>query len=262
MPSTSRPTTWLITGASRGIGYELVRQLVSSSDNLVVAACRTPEKATALHALKSTSKGQLRLVQMDTGDFGSIRASFGQVEPILGEIGLDYLINNAGHTVQDTPFILDPEALVSTFRVNAAGPALVSQVYLPLIEKSNRKVILNVSSEVGSIMSIEQLGLSGMFPAYAMSKAALNMLVNFVFYPLVCQPGLKMTGFQTVKQKGARPDLIAITLCPGHVKTDMGGPNGALEPEESVAGILKVVTEATSADSGKYLRYNGETIPW
>ncbi|KAJ8474203.1 hypothetical protein ONZ51_g7365 [Trametes cubensis] len=242
MPSTSRPTTWLITGASRGIGYELVRQLVSSSDNLVVAACRTPEKATALHALKSTSKGQLRLVQMDTGDFGSIRASFGQVEPILGEIGLDYLINNAGHTVQDTPFILDPEALVSTFRVNAAGPALVSQVYLPLIEKSNRKVILNVSSEVGSIMSIEQLGLSGMFPAYAMSKAALNML--------------------TVKQKGARPDLIAITLCPGHVKTDMGGPNGALEPEESVAGILKVVTEATSADSGKYLRYNGETIPW
>ena len=58
-----------------------------------------------------------------------------------------------------------------------------------------------------------------MFPAYAMSKAALNMLVNLFFYPLVCQPGLKMTGFQTVKQKGARPDLIAITLCPGHVKT-------------------------------------------
>ncbi|KAJ8455730.1 hypothetical protein ONZ51_g12352 [Trametes cubensis] len=242
MPSTSPLTTWLVTGASRGIGYELVRQLVSSSDNLVVAACRSPEKATALHALKSTSKGQLHLVQMDTGDFDSIRASFGQVEPILGEIGLDYLINNAGVTVQDTPFTLDPEALVSTYRVNAAGPALVSQVYLPLIEKSKRKVILNVSSGVGSIASIEQLGLSGMFPAYAMSKAALNML--------------------TVKQKGARPDLIAITLCPGHVKTDMGGPNGALEPEESVAGILKVVTEATSADSGKYLRYNGETIPW
>ena len=88
--------TLYLYSASRGIGYELVRQLVSSSDNLVVAACRSPEKATALHALKSTSKGQLHLVQMDTGDFDSIRASFGQVEPILGEIGLDYLINNAG----------------------------------------------------------------------------------------------------------------------------------------------------------------------
>ena len=88
--------TLYLYSASRGIGYELVRQLVSSSDNLVVAACRSPEKATALHALKSTSKGQLRLVQMDTGDFDSIRASFGQVEPILADIGLDYLINNAG----------------------------------------------------------------------------------------------------------------------------------------------------------------------
>ncbi|KAI0653048.1 NAD-P-binding protein [Cubamyces menziesii] len=245
MPSTSRPTTWLVTGASRGIGYELVRQLVSSSDNLVVAACRSPEKATALHALKSTSKGQLRLVQMDTGDFDSIRASFGQVEPILADIGLDYLINNAG-VIPEVHFreYTTPRSLLTRKcwypHSESTPPAL--PWYLPLIEKSNRKVILNVSSAAGSIGSIEQLGASGKFPTYAMSKAALNML--------------------TVKQKGARPDLIAITLCPGHVKTDMGGPNGALEPEESVAGILKVVTEATSADSGKYLRYNGETIPW
>ncbi|KAH9887899.1 NAD-P-binding protein [Cubamyces lactineus] len=242
MPSTSRPTTWLVTGASRGIGYELVRQLVSSPDNLVVAACRIPEKATALHALKNASKGQLHIVQLDVGDFDSVRASFGQVEPILEKTGLDYLINNAGIAVRDAPFDLDPEVLVSTFRINAAGPALVSQVYLPLIEKSNRKVILNISSTVGSIASIDRIGMSGKYPAYAMSKAALNML--------------------TVKQKGARPDLITITLCPGHVKTDMGGPEGTLEPEESVAGILKVVTGATAEDSGKYLSYSGETIPW
>ncbi|KAI0325661.1 NAD-P-binding protein [Cubamyces sp. BRFM 1775] len=242
MSSTSRPTTWLVTGASRGIGYELVRQLVSSPDNLVVAACRSPEKAAALQALKGTSKGTLHIVQLDVGDFDSIRASFGQVEPILGGIGLDYLINNAGVALIDTPFDLDPEVLVNTFRINAVGPALVSQVYLPLIEKSNRKVILHVSSTAGSIGSIDLIGATGKYPTYAMSKAALNMLA--------------------VKQKGFRPDLITITLCPGHVKTDMGGPNGALEPEESVAGILKVVTGATSEDSGKYLRYNGETIPW
>ena len=155
---------------------------------------------------------------------------------------------------------------MNTFRINAVGPALVSQVYLPLIEKSNRKVILHVSSTAGSIGSIDLIGATGKYPTYAMSKAALNMLVSLLLCSLVCRLNLQLVYSQAVKQKGFRPDLITITLCPGHVKTgmveaafydglianalsrtsiDMGGPNGALEPEESVAGILKVVTVAT-----------------
>ncbi|KAI0325665.1 NAD-P-binding protein [Cubamyces sp. BRFM 1775] len=240
MPSASRPTTWLVTGSSRGIGFELVRQLVESPNNLVVAACRTPEKAAALHDLKATAKGTLHLVRMDVSDFDSIRASAKELEPILGEIGLDYLINNAAIAILDTAFTLDPEELLRGMRTNVAGPALVAQICLPFLNKSVRKVILNISSTGGSIATAESVGAR--LASYSMSKAALNML--------------------TVKQKAERPDIITITLCPGWVKTDMGGKEAKLEPEESVSGILKVITSATQEDSGKYLRYNGEVIPW
>ncbi|KAH9893491.1 NAD-P-binding protein [Cubamyces lactineus] len=240
MASASRPTTWLVTGSSRGIGLELVKQLVDSSNNLVIAACRSPEKAAALHDLKSTAKGTLHFVQLDVSDFDSVRASVKQLKPILGELGLDYLINNAGIATMDTAFTLDPEELLRIVRTNVAGPALVAQVCLPFIEKSARKVILNVSSKGGSLASIEAVGAK--LASYAMSKAALNML--------------------TVKQKAERPDIITITLSPGWVKTDMGGEEGQLEPGESVSGILKVITSATLEDSGKFLRYNGEVNPW
>ncbi|OSD04958.1 NAD(P)-binding protein [Trametes coccinea BRFM310] len=137
MTSTTRPTTWLVTGASRGIGFELVRQLAASPQNLVVAACRNPDKATALKALKDSAKGTLHIIQLDVSDFDSIRASVKQAQPILGEIGLDYLVNNAGIALRDTAFSLDPEDLLRILRTNAAGPAVVSQVYLPFVEKGH-----------------------------------------------------------------------------------------------------------------------------
>ncbi|OSD04963.1 NAD-P-binding protein [Trametes coccinea BRFM310] len=237
--SATRPTTWLVTGASRGIGLELVRQLLSSSEHIVVAACRNPEKATVLKDFKDSSKGRLHIVRLDVSDFDSIRASVKHLESALGELGLDYLINNAGILTQDTAFTLNPEQFLQVVRTNVAGPALVSQVCLPLLEKSVRKVILNISSTAGSLGSVEGwVGGAAGFTSYAMSKAALNML--------------------TVKQKAERPDLTVITMCPGGVRTDMTSKMGELEPEESVAGILKVITSVTSEDSGKYLRYNGE----
>ncbi|KAI0325662.1 NAD-P-binding protein [Cubamyces sp. BRFM 1775] len=242
MSSALRPTTWLITGASRGIGFEFVRLLLSSPGNLVIAACRRPENATALHTLKKSDRGEgLHVVQMDVSDFDSIRESVESLEPILGELGLDYLINNAGVIAEDTAFTLSPEQLMDILRTNVAGPALVSQVCLPFLEKGARKLILNVSSTGGSITTSCQR-VDKEYTSYSLSKAALNML--------------------TVKQRAERPDITAITLDPGWVKTDMGGKEGLLEPEESISGILKIVTSATPADSGKYLRYNGESLPW
>ncbi|KAI0325664.1 NAD-P-binding protein [Cubamyces sp. BRFM 1775] len=225
MSSASRPTTWLVTGSSRGIGFEVVRQLVDSPNNLVVATCRTPEKAAALHDLKATAKGILHLVQLDVSDFDSVRASARELEPILGEIGLDYLISNAGIAVHDTPFTLDPEDFLRVVRTNAAGPALVAQICLPFLNKSARKVILNISSTGGSLATAESVGAM-------------------------------------VKQHAERPDIITIALCPGHVKTDMNGRNADIEPEESVAKILKLITSVTLEHSGKYLRSSGEVIPW
>ncbi|KAL1948586.1 hypothetical protein VTO73DRAFT_10392 [Trametes versicolor] len=238
------PTSWLVTGANRGIGFELVKQLLDSPNNLVIATCRNLDKATALSDLKNTTKGTLHIIQLDVTDFANVRASVKEVEAILGDIGLDYLVNNAAIVAWDSVFDMDPEKLVDILRTNTVGPALISQVYLPLLEKGRAKKILHISSTGGSFAEFEGLIAEEhrKLGAYALSKAALNMLAY--------------------KQKVARPDLIVIALCPGWVKTDMGGEKGLLQPEESIAGIIKVITNATSADSGKFLRYNGEEIPW
>ncbi|KAI0641289.1 NAD-P-binding protein [Trametes meyenii] len=245
MSSPRATTTWLVTGSSRGIGFEIVRQLVSSSDNIVIAAARNSTRASALASLKETCKGTLHIVDLDVSDFDSIRASFAVLEPVLGKTGLDYLINNAAIAESDTAFTLDPDHLIHIMRTNVAGPALLSQVLLPFLEKGTKKKILHISSTCGSFsttVTSEHDRLRVQFGSYSLSKSALNMLM--------------------VKQRFERPDFIVITLCPGWVKTDAGGKDAPLEPEESVAGILQVVTSATSADSGKFLRYNGEEIPW
>ncbi|OJT09959.1 hypothetical protein TRAPUB_13557 [Trametes pubescens] len=241
MSSSTSQNTWLITGASRGIGLELVRQLLESPANLVVAACRTPEKATALSGLKSSAKGSLHVIKLEVTDFDSMRAVPKALEPILGGSGLDYLVNNAGILKPDTPLTLDPEVLLETLRTNTVGPALLTQVCVPFLDKGKTKKIINITSTLGSIASADAFG-PGAVASYSMSKTALNML--------------------TYKLKLERPDLVAITLCPGWVKTDLGGEGALLEPKESIAGIIKVATSTTAADSGKFLRYNGEVVPW
>ncbi|KAH9846059.1 NAD-P-binding protein [Lenzites betulinus] len=244
--ATARPTTWLVTGANRGIGLEIVRQLLESPVNLVIATTRKPEASTALSDLAKTAKGTLHVLQLDIGDFDSTRALPKKLEPILGEPGsLDYLINNAATLVMDTAFTVAPEDFLNILRVNTVGPSLVSQVCLQFLEKGATKKILNVSSAGGSIATVAISESSHPFylvTAYAASKSALNML--------------------TYKQKLEKPDFTIITLCPGWVKTEMGGSSAELEPKDSVAGILKVITSATTADSGKYLRFNGDQIPW
>jgi len=218
---------------------ELVRQLVASPSNIVIATCRTPETATALQSLKDIAKGALHIIALDVTDPSSVRDSVAVAQGILGDKGLDYLYNNAGITFAlDDAFDFDYDGLLQTFSCNLAAPALMAQVYLPLIEKSRRKVIVNVSSGLGSI----GLDRGPVYASYSVSKAGLNML--------------------TYKQAKARPDIIAISLAPGWVKTDMGGPNALLEPQESVAGQLKVVTGLTINDSGKYLTHTGEVYPW
>ncbi|KAI0642427.1 NAD-P-binding protein [Trametes meyenii] len=236
MPST----TWLVTGASRGIGLEIVRQLLASPDNTVIAGARTPEKADKLHALAGTAKGSLRIVKLDVSDFDSIRAAAKELEPALSVSGLDYLVNNAGIGEEDTGFTVDPDVLLRIIRTNVAGPALLSNVFLPFLEKGHAKKVLNISSTVGSVASIDNFGKIG--ASYAISKSALNML--------------------TAKQKLDRPDITTIAICPGWVKTELGGSNAMLEPKDSVAGILKVITGAKPEDSGKFIRFNGESIPW
>ncbi|KAH7929995.1 NAD(P)-binding protein [Leucogyrophana mollusca] len=234
-------STWLVTGASRGIGLELVRQLLASPDRIVFATCRTPHSADGLHALADAleTRGTLHIVQMDVTDEASIASAQEEVEDILGGMGLDFLINNAGVSVRnDSPNTLTSKDLTTTILANVVGPALVTRAFIPLIEQSRKKVIANISTALASI----GIDYGGQHSSYSISKAALNML--------------------TYKQAKERPDLIPFVIDPGWVKTDMGGNNAALEPYESAAGILNVVASATPQDAGRFIDYKGEIVPW
>ncbi|KAG1729354.1 uncharacterized protein EDB91DRAFT_814851 [Suillus paluster] len=230
--------TWFLTGASRGIGLELTRQLLESSSNTVFATCRSPATAFALDALKSSS-GILHVVQIDVMDEVSIKAGCSRVLELLNGTGLDYVINNAAISpVTDLPSSFDPAVFAETIKCNVTGPALVTRFLLPAIENSSRKVIVNISSSLASISKDLGPKLTG----YSISKAGLNML--------------------TYKQMRERPDFIPILMDPGWVKTDLGGERAKIETHVSVTGILNVVTQLTLADAGKFYNYLGKQIPW
>ncbi|KAF9239781.1 hypothetical protein BU15DRAFT_87806 [Melanogaster broomeanus] len=195
--------TWLVTGASRGIGFNIVQQLLRSPHNVVFAACRNPASA-------------LYVVQMDVTDEASISRAKDEVENILGHRGCRILNQQRGYTT------LAPKDLSATIIANVAGPALVTRAFIPLIEKGSRKVIANISTALASI----GIDYGGQHASYSISKAALNML--------------------TYKQAKER-----------WVKTDMGGTNATLEPHESAAGIIQVVSSATAAHAGRFIDYKG-----
>jgi len=233
--------TWLVTGTSRGIGLEITRQLLMDADNVVIATCRDPANATQLKALalKDSAEGELHIVKLDIASEESIRASVPIVAKILGHRGLDYLYNNAAITEgDDSAFNFSYEGFLKTLQVNVAAPGLLGQLYLPYLEKSQRKVIINVTSGLASI----GLDFGAKNATYSVSKTALNML--------------------TYKQAKARPDIVSFVVDPGWVKTDMGGPDAMMEPHESVASVLKIAKNATTKDSGKFFRHDGEIIVW
>ncbi|KAI0070820.1 sniffer [Panus rudis PR-1116 ss-1] len=228
--------TWLVTGSSRGLGLEFVRQLVASPSNIVIATCRNPESATTLSSLDPARPGALHIVKLDVNDPASIESIHDTVASIVGDQGLDYLVNNAAIvSFHYTAFDFSAETFTETFQSNILGPALLARTLAPLIEKSKRKTIINLTSGLGSIGLTN--GPSNL--TYSTSKAAINMI-----------------------QAAARPDFICLTIDPGWCKTDMGGDGAVLEPSESISSILKLVTNATTEQSGKFFRYDGKELPW
>ncbi|KAI0715865.1 C-factor [Cerioporus squamosus] len=220
--------TWLITGCSRGIGLELAKQLLESPSNFIIGTARDPAKATALQSLKDTARGTLEVIQLDVDDTNGIERSVEVVKAILGDRGLDYLVNNAAINQKiDTAFTMNVDGWTQVFKTNVAAPALIAQLYLPLVEKSEKKTIVNVSSSLGAF-------------GY----------------------GYGETWASTYKQKAERPDLMVICLCPGWVKTDMGGEEAPLTLTESVTAIAKVITSLKPEDSGRLINFRHEVVPW
>ena len=234
----------MVTGASAGIGLELVRQMLGRGDRVVAASRRGSD---ALRGLASAQPDRLLILELDPGSEESIVGARRHLGDRID--ALDMLVNNAGvysrwsrHWDPDATLFdtVTQDELLEAFRINAAGPMIVIQHFLNLLRATRSARILNMSSRVGSV----SLKTSGGDYAYAASKAALNIMTRSLAAEL------------------APEGIIAICITPGWVRTEMGGRGASLSPEESVRGILKVAAELTLSDAGRFVDYQGEDQPW
>ena len=225
----ARPTI-VITGANRGLGLEFARQY-SAAGFEVIGTARRPDQAEDLRSLG------VRIEQLDVTDAQSVK----QFAAAIGDHPVDILINNAGIggrvlSIAD----MDAERARRIFEVNCLGPMRVTQALLPALRAGDRKLIVNITSMLGSI----ERNTRGGYYGYRESKAALNMFTR----SLAAELG---------------PDgFTCIVMNPGWVRTDLGGPNARLSPAESIGAMITVIDGLTPADTGAFYSYGGERVPW
>jgi NAD(P)-dependent dehydrogenase (short-subunit alcohol dehydrogenase family) len=222
-------STTLITGAGRGIGREFCRQYAASGWRVIaVVRDREAQAELAAHGIDAR-----RLDVRDFSGIESLAASL-QGEPI------DVLIANAGiYEGPDQPLAaVDPDFWLDAFRVNTMAPLLFARAFRANVAASGERKAIAITSMLGSISRNDR---PGHYP-YRTSKAALNAAWR----------GLAIEA----------PELIAVLLRPGTVRTRMTGPDAPLTPEESVAHMRALIARLTPDDSGKFLDYTGEPTPW
>ena len=230
--------TTLITGANRGIGLEFSRQL--AEDGWCVLACsRELEKSDALNKLAAEYPERITLYALDVTDHGQIE----KLSQTLANKPIDLLINNAGvfPDINDRSFgQTDYDSWAHAFLVNTMAPLKMAEEFIAQITQSSRKTIVTITSKMGSVADN---GRGGSY-IYRSSKSAVNMVIKSIAIDLESN------------------DIISVLLHPGWVRTDMGGPSGLISVEQSVSGMLSVIREVTSADSGKFIAYDGQIVPW
>jgi len=228
--SAETPRTVLVTGANRGLGLEFAQQYAADGWR-VIGTAREPEEAAELKATGA------RVVALDVADADSVARMAAE----LDGAPIDLLINNAGIMNRaDDPGDLDLDRIALVLDVNTLGPMRVTAALLPNLRAGRGKTVAAITSGLGSIAS----NTSGGFYGYRESKAALNM------YTRSLAADLDDEGF------------TCIVMSPGWVQTDMGGPNATLTPEQSIAGMRKVIAGLTPADSGGFFNWDGERLPW
>ena len=228
--------TALITGANKGIGFEVARQLGAKGFDVFVGA-RDPEKGR--EATETLRKGgaTATFIPLDVSDAQSISLAVHTVSEAADH--LDVLVNNAGVIVEGDNAItqLDAETVTRTLQTNTLGPLLVAQAFLPLLSRSTAPRIVNVSSGGGQLSD----GMETWAPAYCLSKTALNAV--------------------TCLFAAALPDVSVNSVCPGWVRTDMGGANATRSVEEGADTIVWLAADAPKDLTGKFLR-DRKAIPW
>ena len=231
MPST------LITGANRGIGLEFARQYLADGWQ-VYATCRHPGSASELQHLAEASDRKLRVMVLDVTNSASVKVAAAELD---GQ-AIDLLLNNAGvgGTRGQTVGNIDYAAWAKVLDVNTLGPLRVAEAFVDHVARSERKLIVTLTSGMGSIAD----NTSGGAFAYRSSKAAVNMVVRSLAIDL------------------APRGITCVVVNPGWVRTDMGGSHATLTPAESVKRLRDLIETLRPAQSGRFFNHDGRDYPW
>jgi NAD(P)-dependent dehydrogenase (short-subunit alcohol dehydrogenase family) len=225
----------LVTGANKGIGFEVVRELARLGLRVFLGARNA--KAGRAAAEKLSKDGDVVFIEIDIADPKSIQ---GAAEDVARQADhLDVLVNNAGILLGEDKdaLTITPEIFETTLRTNTLGPWLVAQAFVPLLKKSREPRIVNVSSGGGQLDG----GADGWAPGYCVSKTALNGV--------------------TVQLAAALAKFAVNSVCPGWVRTEMGGQNATRSVAEGAATIVWLATDAPHDLTGKFVK-DRKVIPW
>jgi NAD(P)-dependent dehydrogenase (short-subunit alcohol dehydrogenase family) len=224
----------LITGANRGIGLEFTKQYAVAGWN-VLACCREPETASALHAL-ANMHGNVRIFGLEVSNFKQIDALALQ----LKDEAIDVLINNAGVYPSSSFGDTNYDGWAEAFKINAMAPLKMAEAFVQHITCGQLKKVATLSSKMGSIDD----NTSGESYIYRTSKTAVNMVMKSLSIDL--------------KPYG----ISVVTLHPGWVQTDMGGSSALISTKTSVTGLRDVIEKLSMNNSGKFIAFDGKEIAW
>jgi NAD(P)-dependent dehydrogenase (short-subunit alcohol dehydrogenase family) len=229
----------LITGTNRGLGLAMTERLLEIGHHIIAVVRRTSDK---LQSLQDQYADALNWYTADVTDEPSVQEAMARITRDLGHI--DILVNNSA-------VHLDPERLpleqvedfsvyARTYQVNAVGPLIVTKHALPLVRKGRAKLIVNVSSEAGSIGNAWRKGEY----AYCMSKAALNM-ASQILQNDVREQGIKV-----------------LALHPGWFSSDMGGKEAPITPTDAAVDVVDMILKPYDLDGPVYYGPDGKVMPW
>ena len=229
----------LITGANRGIGFELTKQYLINGCT-VIATCRDKNRADELISLNDRYLGKLFIELMDI-------TCHRQIEQLANKLSehnlvIDLIVNNAGYLDRENQSIRSinyAEAEMS-FKVNSLGPLYLTHCLLPLLNKNRLSKIAIVSSAMGSLSQEQDVAWYG----YRMSKAAANMLAVNLSKELVGD------------------NVAVVAVHPGWVQTDMGGTSATENVNDSALGIMKTISQLSISNSGTFYDFSGDELAY
>jgi NAD(P)-dependent dehydrogenase (short-subunit alcohol dehydrogenase family) len=241
----SKQRVALVTGANRGIGFAVSERLAQSEYTVILGA-RDEDKGSQARSALGAHGWHVHDMLLDVTDATSIQAALGKIKDMFGR--LDVLVNNAGIQIDGETTILElaQVTLQNTLETNAYGPLLLSQACIPLMKKNGYGRIVNISSTLGALSDIANpespyTGVDS--PAYRMSKTLVNA----------------MTVLLAKELRGS--NILINSVCPGWVRTDMGGPRAPLSAEEAAETPVWLATLPDGGPTGGFFR-DRQPIPW